>query len=103
VPQDASYLNMLCALVFNLPDAWQVGTNPTISYDHQAPSRDKWNLPVGGFVAKTTQIGGIPVKFQLGIEYSVVSQDGFGQRAQIKLNVIPVIPSLVQNAIFGGN
>jgi hypothetical protein len=26
----------------------------------------------------------------------------FGQRAQIKLNLIPVIPSLVENPIFGG-
>jgi hypothetical protein len=31
-----------------------------------------------------------------------VSQDDFGQRAQIKLNVIPVIPALVGNPIFVG-
>jgi len=36
----------------------------------------------------------IPVKFQLGVEYSVVSPDDFGQEAVIKLDVIPVIPSL---------
>jgi hypothetical protein len=45
---------------------------------------------------------GLPVKFQLGIEYSVVSPDAFGQRAQIKLNVIPVIPSLVGKPLLGG-
>jgi hypothetical protein len=38
-----------------------------------------------------------------GFEYSVVSQDDFGQRFMIKLNVIPVIPSLIKNPIFGGN
>ena len=31
-----------------------------------------------------------------------MSQDDFGQVAQIKLNVIPVMPSLVQKPIFGG-
>jgi len=99
---DASYLNLLYFAVFNLPDAWQVGLNPTITYDHRASSGNRWNVPIGLLVAKTTRIGGLPVKFQLGVEYSVVSQDDFGQRAQIKLNVIPVIPSLVGKPLFGG-
>jgi hypothetical protein len=99
---DASYLSMLYAFFYNLPHGWQVGTNPTISYDHQASSGNKWNVPVGMTVAKTTKIGDLPVKFQLGLEYSVVSQDIFGQVAQLKLNVIPVIPSLIKDPIFGG-
>jgi len=99
---DASYLNLLYFAVYNLPDAWQVGLNPTITYDHRARSGNRWNVPIGLLVAKTTRIGGLPVKFQLGVEYSVVSQDDFGQRAQIKLNVIPVIPSLVRKPLFGG-
>jgi len=99
---DASYLNLLYFLVLNLPDAWQVGLNPTISYDHQARSGNEWNVPIGLIAAKTTHVGKLPVKFQLGLEYSVLSQDVFGQRAQIKLNVIPVIPSLVKKPLFGG-
>ena len=53
-------------------------------------------------MAKTTAIHKKPVKFQFGFEYSVVSQDDFGKRFMIKLNVIPVIQSLVKNPIFGG-
>jgi hypothetical protein len=98
----ASYLNLLYFAFYNLPDAWQIGTNPTITYDDKAGSGDKWNVPLGLTVAKTTRVGRLPVKLQLGIEYSVVSQDAFGQRAQLKLNVIPVIPSLVGSPIFGG-
>lgn len=98
---DASYLSLLYFFIYNLPDAWQIGFNPTISYDHQASSGNKWNVPVGLIVAKTTKIGNTPVKLQLGIEYSVVKQDAFGQVAQLKLNIIPVIPSLVKNAFFG--
>jgi hypothetical protein len=41
-------------------------------------------------------------KFELGFEYSVVSEDGFGQRALVKLNVIPVIPSLIRKPLFNG-
>ena len=41
-------------------------------------------------------------KFELGFEYSVVSEDAFGQRALVKLSVIPVIRSLVRKPLFGG-
>jgi hypothetical protein len=100
---DASYLNMFYALIFNLPNAWQVGCNPTITYDNRASSGNQWNAPVGFFVAKTIRIGGVPMKLQLGFDYSVVSQDDFGQKYQIKLNVVPVIPALINNPIFGSD
>jgi hypothetical protein len=99
---DASFLSMLYVFTYNLPNAWQIGTNPTVTYDDRASEGNKWNVPVGLFVAKTTKIGRVPVKFQLGFEYSAVIQHDFGQTAQIKLNVIPVIPSLIKNPIFGG-
>lgn len=99
---DASYLSMLYFFAYNLPYAWQIGFNPTISYDHNASSGNQWNVPVGLFVAKTVKMGNVPLKFQLGVEYSVISQDAFGQQAQIKLNIIPVIPSLVKTPILGG-
>jgi hypothetical protein len=99
---DASYLSMLYGFFYNLPNGWQVGTNPTITYDRKASSGNRWNVPVGVTVSKMTKIGDTPVKFQLGIEYSVLRQDTFGQVAQIKLNIIPVISSLMKDPIFGG-
>jgi hypothetical protein len=99
---DTSQLNLLYFAFYNLPDAWQIGFNPTITFDDRASSGNKWNVPIGLVATKTTFFGRLPVKFQFGIEYSVVSQNDFGQRAQFKINVIPVIPSLVQNSIFGG-
>jgi len=55
---------------------------------------------VGLTVAKTTKIGSLPVKFQFGVQKSVVRQDDFGQDWQIKLNIIPVLPALVKNPLF---
>jgi hypothetical protein len=100
--KDASYMSFLWWGFINLPDAWQVGSNPTITYDHQAESGNRWNVPIGLTVAKTVRLGGTPVKFQVGAEYSVVSQDDFGKRMNFKLNIIPVIPGLVQKPILGG-
>jgi len=69
-------------------DAFTVGVNAT--WD------DAYNF------AKTTKIANRPVKFQFGVEYSVVSQDAFGPRWLLKLNVIPVIQSLIPESLFGG-
>ena len=99
---DASYMEMLYFAFYNLPDAWQVGFNPTITFDAKASRGNQWNVPIGLDVTKTVAIAGKPVKFQFGFEYSVVSQNTFGQRFQIKLNVIPVIQTLIQNPLFGG-
>jgi hypothetical protein len=85
---------------YNLPNAWQIGTAPTMTYDHKASSGNKWNVPIGLMVAKTTKIGNRPVKFQFGAEYSVVSQDDYGKRFMIRLNIIPVIAPLIKNPIF---
>jgi hypothetical protein len=99
---DASYLSILYFFAYSLPDAWQVGFNPTINYDAKATSGNRWNAPVGLFVSKTTRVGNLPVKWVLSVEYSIVSQHAFGQRAQVKLSIVPVIPSLVKQAVFGG-
>jgi hypothetical protein len=100
--RDASYLNLLYLMYVNLPNAWQFGFSPTITYDHRASSGNKWNVPVGLMVTKTTLVGKMPVKFQFGVEYSVVSQDAYGEQAKLVLEVIPVIPALVRRSILGG-
>ena len=97
-----SKLSLLYGLTFNLPNAWQVGLNPTISYNHKALKNNKWDVPVGLFAAKTILLGKFPFKIQGGLEYSVVSPDLFGKRANFRILVTPVIPGLVKKPIFGG-
>ena len=99
--RDASYLTLLFFLSVNLPNAWQFGFNPTITYDARAIPGSRWNVPVGLMVAKTTLLGKLPVKFNFGVEYSVVSQDVYGDRAKLVLEVIPVIPALIRRPLFG--
>jgi len=99
---DASYMNVLYFMYYNLPHAWQIGFSPTVTWDRRASAGNRWNVPVGVGVSKTARIGGMIAKFELGFEYSVVSEDAFGQRAMVKLNVTPVIPSLIRKPLFGG-
>lgn len=98
---DVSKGTLLYSLTYKLADGWQVGTNPTISYNNKASSGNKWNVPVGPFIGRTVRVGNTPLNVKLGIEYSVVRQDDFGQEAAIRLVVTPVVPSLMKNPIFG--
>ena len=99
--QKASYMNLLYFASLELPDAWEVGFNPTITYDRRATSGNEWNVPVGLSVAKTTWVGPLPTKFSVGVEYSVVSQNAYGERAKLVLEVTPVIPALFRKPILG--
>jgi hypothetical protein len=99
---DASYMNVLYFMYYNLPNAWQIGFSPTVTWDRRASAGNRWNVPVGIGVSKTARIGGMISKFELDFEYSVVSEDAFGQRAMVKLIVTPVIPSLIHKPLFRG-
>jgi hypothetical protein len=99
----SSHGSLLYSFWWSLPKAWQVGFNPTITYNDKADGSDnKWNVPVGLGVAKTIMFGSHPVKFQFSIEKSVVRQQEFGLDWNIRLNIIPVIMSPQKKPFFGG-
>jgi hypothetical protein len=99
---DTSNLSMIYEFIYALPNGWQVGFNPAITYNHSAPSGDQWNVPVGLFAGKTIMVGKTPLNIKAGLEYSVVSQDTFGKRAMFRFQITPIIPSLISKPLFGG-
>ncbi len=94
--------SMLYALYYNFPGPghWQVGMNPTISYNDKSSSGNKWNVPIGINVGKMVKFGKLPVKVQVGADYSLAYQDNYGERRKFKVSFTPVIPSLVKKALF---
>jgi len=98
---DVNQGSLLYFFNYSLPDAWQVGFNPTITYNHRAPSGNKWRVPVGLYVGKTIKMGKVPVNIKVGGEYVVVTQDTFGERFTFKFIITPVMPSLIKSPIFG--
>lgn len=98
---DVSQGSLLYFLVFNLPNAWQIGMNPTITYDNTASDGNKWTVPVGLYLGKTIRMGGTPVNIKFGFEYSVVKPDDFGQQGMFRIQLTPVIDSLITEPLFG--
>lgn len=94
--------SVLYGLYYNFPGPgnWQVGMNPTISYNDKASSGNKWNVPIGINVGKMVKFGKLPVKIQAGADYSLAYQDNYGERWKFKVQITPVIPALVKKALF---
>jgi len=77
---------------YNLTDGWQIQAQPTFSYNHEAADGDeKWTLPIGIGVAKTTRIGKMPWKFSLQYWQYVKQSDNLGPDYQIRFQVTPVV------------
>ena len=98
---DINQGSLLYSFTYKLPKAWQVGTNPTITYNNQATAGNKLNVPVGLFVGRTVKMGKTPVNIKLAVEHSVVSEDFFGKRTHFRIIITPVVPSMIKNPIFG--
>jgi hypothetical protein len=75
--------------------AWQIGTNPIISFNNKSDGANKWTVPIGVTIGKTIKVGKLPMKIQVGLDYSVIKPDDFGELWKFKILITPVIPSLV--------
>ena len=74
-------------------DTWEAGLAGVATYN-------AWNVPIGLMGAKTVMFGKLPIKFQFGVEKSIVRQDNFGKDWLFRFNIIPVIPSMVKTPLF---
>lgn len=68
----------------------QIAAGPTFSYNHELQG-EKWTLPIGIGIAKTTVIGGRVWKFQVQYWNYVKTPDDFGPEHMLRLAVIPVM------------
>ena len=78
---------------YDLGRGWQLISNPVITYDWEADSSNKLNLPLGAGIAKTIKVGKIPLRFTAEAQYFVASTDRFGPDWLYKFMVSPIMPS----------
>ena len=58
---------------YDLGRGWQLISNPVITYDWEADSSNKLNLPLGAGIAKTIKVGKIPLRFTAEAQYFVAA------------------------------
>lgn len=82
---------------YGLGKGWQITSSPIVTYDWEATSGNRWTVPLGIGLAKTTKIGSTPWKFNLQVQYHVAQSDRFGPEWLLKFTATPV----VKNALAG--
>ncbi|HVH17617.1 MAG TPA: hypothetical protein VNF72_04905 [Myxococcota bacterium] len=83
-----------------LPDQWQVGMGPVMTVDWNADEGNEVTFPIGLGAGKLVKFGKFPVKFTFEVDYAVVNPDDIGQRWTLRLQIIPVLPSLVKRPLI---
>ena len=76
-------------VVYTTPDGWTFSMNTESTYDWE---NDQWNVPIGAFVGKVTNIGGQLVQFQAGPRYYADSPDSGPKGWGFRFNVVLLFP-----------
>ena len=76
---------------YNLEGGWYLTTSPVITANWEAPSRNRWTVPVGGGVGRLMRIGQLPVNISAHSYYNVEHPD-FGPDWSVRLQVQLLFP-----------
>ena len=60
---DINFLSVQPFVNYNLPQGWFLTTSPVITANWEAPSDNRWTIPLGGGVGKGFRIGKVPATF----------------------------------------
>ena len=88
--------------IFNLffEGGWNVGYSGNILVDWEAPSNNRWTVPIGLGAGKVVKFGRLPVKISLAAQYMVTQPDPVGQKWNVQIQLTPVLPKLIQGTLF---
>jgi hypothetical protein len=74
-----------------LGNGWQIGDNPTWTIKSHVDSGEKYNIPIGFGVYKTTYIMGMAWRFGITSRYNLKSFDRWGSDWGVSFTITPVI------------
>ncbi len=83
-------------------EGWSIGAAPMIDVNWEADNDDKWSIPIGLGASKTMFLGPMPIRLGVEFNWFVKSPDNYGKKFMLKFYVVPVIPRLIKDPIFGG-
>jgi hypothetical protein len=80
---------------------WSVGAFPMIDINWKADGGNKYNVPIGLGFSTTFFVGPMPLRVGAEIDYFVAHNNDYGPRYMLKFFIVPVIPRLVKEPLFG--
>jgi hypothetical protein len=86
-------VNLQLFYYYSLSDTMSIGAGPNIIANFEAASRDTWTVPIGWGINRTFQFGKLPVRIALEYFYSLERPDTVGSDHNLRLMIIPAVPS----------
>ena len=90
---DVSLMNLQLFYYYSLSETMSIGAGPNIIADFEQDSRNTWTVPIGWGINKTFQIGKVPVRMGVEYFYSLERPDNIGADHNLRVFVIPAVPS----------
>jgi len=97
---DTKQMNLQPIINFFFEGGWNVGYSGNILADWEAPSNNRWTVPIGLGVGKVIKFGRLPVKISLAGQYMVTQPDPVGQKWNVQIQLTPVLPKLIKGTLF---
>jgi hypothetical protein len=91
VDYDTSETRLELFFGYSLGNGWLIESNPEILYDWEGIDDNRWNIPVGAGISKTSLFGTVPIKFAAELQHFVVSTDRLGPDWLLRFSIVPVI------------
>jgi hypothetical protein len=90
---DVTSLNIQLFYYYSITPTISIGAGPNIRADFEADSGDQWTVPLGIGIGYTVNIGKVPVRFMVEYHGSVYRPDTIGTTHDVRILVIPAVPS----------
>ena len=97
---NTSQMNIQPLIQFFISGGWNVGYSGNILANWEAPSDNRWTVPIGVDVGKVVKFGRMPVKIAIAGQYMVTQPGPVGQRWNIQLLLTPVLPKLIKETLI---
>jgi hypothetical protein len=97
---DTNQMNLQPIAAYFLEDGWSIGYSGNILANWKASPGNIWTVPLGVGVSKVVKFGKLPVKLSLAGQYMPIHPDDFGQKWNVQVQIVPVIPKLIKGTLF---
>lgn len=91
-----SQMNLQPVAAWFLEDGWSIGYSGNVLANWKADGGNVWTVPIGLAVGKVTRFGKLPVKIQVAAQYMVARPEEFGQKWNLQIMFVPVLPKLIR-------
>ena len=97
---NTSQMNLQPLAAYFFGEGWNIGYSGNILADWTAPSGNVWTVPLGLGIGKILKLGRLPIKVQVAGQWMAVHPSNSGQEWNIQVQITPVIPKLIKEALF---